>query len=214
LCWAGYWAPWIAHRAAALNFNGYELSEWITFLDAVRDGSLRLGRLDFLLPLACICAASALAIQATPGMPGWGRWALTAATLLGAFAILPEYPFILTAHADPELRPALVLALVVLAGVLAAGPFFSLVGRRLAGAYWEAVIAALGLGAAALCGRALAVAWPALEGLFNAPPRLNWGPFSLAAGAALLTAGAAPGLLDLYLKRRNEPRARTRHVQQ
>ena len=51
---AGYWLPWLTHPAAALRLNGYELSEWVTFLPGVRDGSLPLSRLVFLIPLACL----------------------------------------------------------------------------------------------------------------------------------------------------------------
>src|SRR5258708_34443636 len=57
----GYWLPWLTHPAAALRLNGYELSEWVTFLPGVRDGSLPLGRLVFLLPLGCLALLLGLA---------------------------------------------------------------------------------------------------------------------------------------------------------
>jgi hypothetical protein len=61
LALAGYWLPWLSHPAAALRLNGYELSEWVTFLPGVRDGSLPLSRLLFLAPLACLAGLGALA---------------------------------------------------------------------------------------------------------------------------------------------------------
>src|SRR5437870_3045187 len=61
LALVGYWLPWLTAPAAALRLNGYELSEWITFLPGVRDGSLPLNRLVFLLPLACLALLFALA---------------------------------------------------------------------------------------------------------------------------------------------------------
>src|SRR5258705_5136091 len=54
LALVGYWLPWLTHPVAALRLNGYELSEWITYLPGVRDGSLPLSRLLFLLPLGCL----------------------------------------------------------------------------------------------------------------------------------------------------------------
>src|SRR6188474_2876552 len=67
LALVGYWAPWLTHPAAALRLNGYELSEWVTFLPGVRDGSLPLSRLLFLLPLACLALLLALAAS-RPGV--------------------------------------------------------------------------------------------------------------------------------------------------
>jgi len=37
----GYWAPWVAHPAAGLVQNGFDLSEFVKFLPQVKDGSLR-----------------------------------------------------------------------------------------------------------------------------------------------------------------------------
>src|SRR5258706_7220944 len=71
----GYWLPWLTHPSAALRLNGYELSEWITYLPGVRDGSLPLSRLVFLLPLGCL--ALLLGLAAT-----WQS--VLAAPLLGA----------------------------------------------------------------------------------------------------------------------------------
>jgi hypothetical protein len=201
LAWAGYWAPWIAHRAAALNINGYDLGEWITRLPEVRDGSLRLSRLDFLIPLAAISLLTALA--AGWARSRWARWLACLLALLGSVLILPEYPFILTAHTDPELRPALVLGvLTVLAvvglAVLGYGEsrFLNSFLRGQGAGVAYAVLALLALGFTV---RGLAVVWPALERLFNAPPGLNWGPVALGAGVVL--AGAA-GALDLPGRRK------------
>jgi hypothetical protein len=191
LAWSGYWAPWIAHRAAALNLNGYELAEWITFLPGLRDGSLRLGRLDFLLPLSCICLLTALAAWLTPNLPGWARWAATAVAFLGAFAILPEYPFILTAHADPELRPALTLGVFTMVAVLVAGPAIPRLPQDTRWrALWPAADLTLIVVAIAFGAWALVIVWPALAEVFNAAPRLNWGPVAL--GIGLVMRGVEP----------------------
>ena len=191
--WAGYWAPWIAHRAVALQWNGYELAEWSTRLPGVRDGSLGLGRLDFLAPLSAISLLTALA--AYPAIadrpPAWLRWPAGLLALLGAFAVLPEYPDILIAHADAELRPRLILGL---ATVLATAAILVSRGRGLtrlpvlpryftAAARWILVAIALGFTV-----RALVVVRPALAVIFDAAPRLNWGPVALLVGLCLVWA--------------------------
>ncbi len=134
----GYWLPWLTHPAAALRLNGYELSEWITFLPGVRDGSLSLTRLQFLLPLAglaLLCAlvairpAQRLALPPLgagarppaaprtglaallPSVGGLAGWVTLLAGLIFAFVVLPPYPYLLTAHADPEFRPQLIVAI-------------------------------------------------------------------------------------------------------
>ncbi|MBI3763389.1 MAG: hypothetical protein HY260_16200 [Chloroflexi bacterium] len=196
LVWAGYWAPWIAHRAAALNLNGYELAEWITFLPGVRDGSLRLSRFDFLAPLSAIVILTALA-AATPGLSSWVRWPARAVGLLGAIAILPEYPFILSAPTDPELRPTLILGIVTIAAVLLSSVPLAAHSQPsvVRSAQWRGV--ALGLLAAVALGftaRALVTVWHSLAVLFDAPPRLNWGPIALAVGSISIGLGALDGL--------------------
>jgi hypothetical protein len=185
LAWAGYWAPWIAHRSAALNFNGYELAEWITRLPGVRDGSLRLGRLDFMLPLAAISLSTALAADATSGLSGWLRWPARLLALLGGLLILPEYPFILTAPTDPELRPTLILGVGVMLMVgglviwrLGIGNWVRSRWARWRGLRVERVyglmIGLLVLVAVGFMVRSLVVVSPPLGDLFHAPVRLNW----------------------------------------
>lgn len=128
----GYWLPWLTQPAAALRLNGYELSEWVTFLPGVRDGSLPLSRLLFLLPLGCLAlllglAASwqvsrpatlltAPALSTTrpaatsglgalvPSVQGFSGWGLLLLGLICAFIVFPPYPYILTAITDPEYR--------------------------------------------------------------------------------------------------------------
>jgi hypothetical protein len=135
LALAGYWLPWLTAPAAALRLNGYELSEWITYLPGVRDGSLSLSRLLFLLPLACLAGLLALAASRSADPPpvyilggepqsprprgarrprsglsallpvaGPGGWVLFALGILCALVIIPPYPYLLTAYADPEYR--------------------------------------------------------------------------------------------------------------
>jgi hypothetical protein len=145
----GYWLPWLTHPAAALRLNGYELSEWVTFLPGVRDGSLPLSRLIFLLPLACLALLSGLAAARPastlalpplgastpraaaprraglaaylPPLAGPAGWALLLLGLLLALTVLPPYPYLLTAYADPEYQTQLFVgALALLAWAVVA----------------------------------------------------------------------------------------------
>src|SRR5439155_11338744 len=104
------------------RLNGYELSEWVTYLPGVRAGSLPLSRLEFLLPLGCVAlllglaatwpvALSAPLLSAFPGAPapsaprgglnallpavrGWAGWGLLLLSLLCLFTICPPFPFL------------------------------------------------------------------------------------------------------------------------
>ncbi len=49
----GYWAPWVAHKTAALTLIGWDMGEYVKFLGEVRTGELRLLREFFYLPPLC-----------------------------------------------------------------------------------------------------------------------------------------------------------------
>ena len=176
----GFWAPWLTRPpaagaggnwgAAALQLNAYELSEWLTFLPAAQAGELPVGRLDFLLPSACLAGLFALA--AAEGRRGRGRlgallpssaggWLNLILGGLCALAVFPYYPYILTAYADPEFRLQFWVAAAALLGAAAlqwlqddaaalaqsalglAGVYFTL---RAVGGLWPAAGAVLGAG--------------------------------------------------------------------
>jgi hypothetical protein len=151
LALVGYWLPWLSAPAAALRLNGYELSEWVTYLPGVRDATLPLSRLLFLLPLTCLALLLALAASRIAGAPpiyilggepqsprarapqrprtglnallrvaGLGGWALLALGLACALVVIPPYPYVLTAYADPEYRVQLFVALFSLVALLLA----------------------------------------------------------------------------------------------
>ena len=125
----GYWAPWLAGPAAALQLNAYELSEWLTFLPAAQSGALPIDRLAFLLPGACLAGLLGLAAGEFDGRPAgrgrlaawlpgnWVGWGLLALAGLCALAVFPYYPYFLNAYADPEFSLQFWAACVTAAGV-------------------------------------------------------------------------------------------------
>jgi hypothetical protein len=143
LAWLGYFSPWLWPVPAALRLSAYDLVEWMTFMQSVRDGTYPITRLDLLWPLAGIALLTALcsALNNKPQRREDREVTLNGLSVLRAFAanhwpnilailfalfaaclILPAYPFILTAHTDPELRPQLMLGIATgVAALIAAG---------------------------------------------------------------------------------------------
>ncbi len=206
---AGYWAPWLTHPAAALRLNGYELSEWVTFLAPVRTGALPVARLHYLLPLACLAgllAAVATRRPAAPRLlplspaeagsrrasrwpllpatiPGWG-WPLLAVAGVCALLVLPPYPYILSAYRDPEFQAQFFVALAALVAVPAVA--------FLPGEVKDAAQVLLAAAGAALGVWALLMVRPAASAVLNAPWPIGLGwPVMVAGFIALALAGMA-----------------------
>jgi hypothetical protein len=215
LALVGYWLPWLTHPVAALRLNGYELSEWITYLPGVRDGSLPLSRLLFLMPLGCLALLLALAsswqapqpprllttaiIQSAPpasrsglgallpSIRGWGDWGLLLVGCVCLFTVFPPYPYLLTAYADPEYRPQLFVASL--------GVVLLLLALYLP----SDLKAALQIGLALLGGGlglwSLLVLWPLASQLLGTTWAIGLGWPIMLAGFALLALG---GLRELF----------------
>lgn len=212
LALAGYWAPWLTHRTAALRLNGYELSEWVTLLPGVRSGELPLSRLLFLLPLACLAlllavvstrvpvpvAAPSLSeapahpverprtglAAALPALAGPWAWPLLLAALVCGLSVLPPYPYLLRALGDPEFQGQFFIGCATLLGV-------ALVGYLPAGLK-DSLQVLLGLAGALLGGFALLRLHPIASALLDAPWPIGAGWVIMLAGfAALAAAGVA-----------------------
>lgn len=211
----GYWLPWLAHPTAALQLNGYELSEWVTFLPGVRDGTLPLSRLLFLLPLGCLALLLGLAATwqaqrpapllavaspqpakpasrssltgVLPAVQGSLGWGLLLLGLLCAFVVFPPYPYLFTAIADQEYRTQFFAASL--------GVVILLLGLYLPGdikATLQIILAALGGGVGLW---SLLVLRPVATALLGAPWAVGLGAPLMLLGFALLALG---GLRELF----------------
>ena len=215
LALVGYWLPWFTHPVAALRLNGYELSEWVTFLPGVRDGSLPLNRLVFLLPLGCLALLLGLAatwrasrpptlLTAAPIEPaqtaprgglyallpsihGLGGWGLLLLSLVCVFSVFPPYPYLFTAYADPEYRTQLLVASLGVVVLLLALYLPPDLKAAL-----QIVLAALGGGLGLW---SLLVLRPAASDLLGANWAIGLGWPIMLAGFALLALG---GLQELF----------------
>lgn len=113
LAGVGFFGPWLSLPPAALQLNAYELSEWVTFLPAVRWAGVPLNRLSFLAVSAALAWLWAFSVTGA----GWRARALAALPLgLCVWAVLPYYPYILTAYAEPEFQGQLGVGLVTALG--------------------------------------------------------------------------------------------------
>ena len=174
LLWIGYFGTWVQHSAASLTMNAHDLSEWITRLPQVRDGSLLVGRLHVLALLALtIVLTTAWALRSRR------RWWALGLSVLGFTMLLPGYPFFLWYRTDPDVRYQLVFAATTLVVAGLAG--------RLGEARWSAALWALsaiiGLGLTSWC---LLRVRPIVAGLYGETPSIGWGWFAINAGFSLM----------------------------
>lgn len=85
---AGYFGPWIPHRAAGLVITGLDLAEYVKFVPQVISGAIPIRRELFYLPLAAgslICSLFA----ARQELPRWLRALLGLTAIPLALAMLP-----------------------------------------------------------------------------------------------------------------------------
>jgi len=189
----GFWMPWLALPAGALQMNAYELSEWVTFLPGVFTGELPLNRLSFLAPAACLTVLFALAAARTRNstakswlravLPqtwlGWGQLLLAALCLS---AVFPYYPYILTAYQEPEFQ----MQFFVACAAMLAAPLALLLPREV-GLLTQMVLAVIGLGYSAW---AMWQLWPIASELMKTAWPLGWGWWLTLLGFALALAEA------------------------
>ncbi len=189
LALAGYWAPWVNHKAVALILTGLDLGEFVKFLPEVRAGEVRLMREVFYLPLfwgSCVLTLLALAAKGRSYSS-----ALRAGMLLLAWAMaLAMLPPVWTPQTllSPEFRKqtAAIVFCLALPGL------FPLLGRLpfRAAAAAGGVLAVPTLMLPALAFKAVL---PCIARLYGHPVTPGWGFWLMEAGLLGFIGLAAAG---------------------
>jgi hypothetical protein len=179
------YAPWVYRPPAALILTAPDLAEFVKFLPDVRDGSLAIHRLLFLLPLfAAAFGLPLIAMARRLSYPRWVRWPVLALVIPLALTLLPPVwsPGVLL---SPEFRLQTLGCLICLGlfvssrwlGVIPAGPLLAL-----SMPIW--------LAAPALALWQFFVARPSIARAYASPIVPAWGAWLTLIGFALAVLGA------------------------
>ncbi|MCX6032905.1 MAG: hypothetical protein NT169_26915 [Chloroflexi bacterium] len=185
---AGYFGPWVPHKAAGLVILGLDLAEYVKFLPPVASGQIPMRRELFYLPLLAGSVTASL-LAGRRGLPGWSRVLLGLAAIPLALAMLPPAwspQGLLAAEFRPQVIAMAVCLLLVLALPLT---------RRLPDRLALAIIAALALAAAVMPAWGFLAVRPAIVELYRRPLPLGWGFWAGAAGNLLLALFAVAEML-------------------
>jgi hypothetical protein len=165
---AGYYGPWVAHRAAGLIVIGLDLAEFVKFLPEVASGRIAFRREVFYLPLVAGSVTASL-MASRRFLPTWLRWILAIGAAPLALAMLPPAwsPVVLLA---PEFRLqvlAIVICLMLIPGIA--------LTRYLPDWLILAVIAILATLAAVGPAWAFQRVRGSINHVYGQPPALGWG---------------------------------------
>ncbi len=186
-------APWVDRPAAALVLTAPDLAEFVKFLPEVRDGSLKVQRLLFLLPLFVATFSLPLAVAARRlAYPAWVRWTVLAAVIPLSLTLLPPVwsPGVLLS-AEFRLQTVaclLCLGLVITARWLGRVPFRPLL----------ALLVPLSLAAPTLATWQFLVVRQAVARAYASPIVPGWGVWATAIGFALTIFGLLLIALDRF----------------
>ncbi len=180
---AGYFGPWVDHKAAALVITGLDLGEYVKFLPVFRNRQVVVWREGFYWPLVAVSLVLSLnAFRSDRGYPWVVRILLLISAIVAALNLLPP------AWSPPRLREpefrlqALGIVVCGLAAVLS--PFLALIPRRMiqlitvllvtAALYWPI--------------RDFLRVLPAIAEVYNQPQQPGWGFYTLIVGLVGLAA--------------------------
>jgi len=195
---AGYWGPWIAHRAVSLIIIGQDMGEFVKFLSEVRNGTVPMVRQLFYLPPFCACLCLAL-LAANPRLsyPRLARAFLLAAILPISLALLPPVVSMPVLQSS-EFR--LQAAGVICCWLLVPGWWLL---RRIPAGINLAALSALGLAASLLPLWQFLTILPAIQAIYKAPIYIGWGLVATTAGFLLFGLFSLLGLSN-HLSQRLE----------
>ena len=186
---AGYYGPWVPHRAAGLVVVGLDLGEYVKFLPQVASGAVRLHRELFYLPLLAGSVSGAL-FASRRALPSWGRTLSALAAIPLALAMLPPAwnPAVL---ATAEFRIQ-VIAIAVCLLLIMPGIFLT---RHLPDRQALAIIAMLAAAAAVIPAWEFLKVRPEIEQLYTHALPLGWGWWATLLGNLSASAVALASLI-------------------
>jgi hypothetical protein len=181
----GFFGPWIAHPTAALSLSGSDMAEFVKFLPAFLDGSLRLLRQLFYLPPFAVAVSIALLI---------GLDSLRYSRFVRAVALLLAVPVSLQLL-PPAWSPASLIGSEFRAQTLALGVCWLLLAcfwlyERLPAWLLGSVSAVLCLLAIFLPGWQFVTAKPAIDEVYSMPLSPGWGIVLCFIGLAIVALGS------------------------
>jgi hypothetical protein len=165
---AGYYGPWLAHRAAGLVVIGLDLAEYVKFVPQVASGKITIRREIFYLPLIAASISASL-FASRRCLPKWLRWVLALSAAPLALAMLPPAwsPAVMRLDEFRIQAFAIGLCLILIPGIV--------VTRYLPDRVVLLTIAFLSLMAALGPTWAFLQVRPAIAQVYRQPPPLGWG---------------------------------------
>ena len=174
---AGYFGPWVLHKAAGLILSADDLGEWIKFLPAWKSGQLPVMRELFYLPIWLTSVGLALMAGRITSWP-W-KLAVLALSLLLVFTPLPKYPELLSAFREPEFR----LTFWATVAALLLSVAFAFLGARLPNRVEAVLWIVIGVSAALFAPWMFGRALPDIDRLYHFS--IGWGVIAEVIGGLL-----------------------------
>jgi hypothetical protein len=177
-------APWVIRPPAALVLTAPDLAEFVKFLPEVRDGTLTVHRLWFLLPLFVATLSMPMVIATHQlDFPCWARWPILAIAISLSLTLLPPVwsPSVLS---SAEFRLQTVASLLCLSLVAVSRWLRAIPIRPLAWPLIPLSLAAPGLATWQFITARNAIARP-----YNSPITPAWGMWTTLTGFALVICG-------------------------
>jgi hypothetical protein len=175
---AGYFGPWVWHKAAGLNLSADDLGEWIKFLPVWKSGQLPVLRELFYLPIWLTSIGLGLMAGHIKSWP-WKLIVLGLSVLL-VFTPLPKYPELLSAFRESEFALTFWATMIALLISVLLTFFGSRLPDRVEAILWIVIGISVALFAPWMFGRAM----PDIDRLYHYS--IGWGVVAEVIGGMLL----------------------------
>jgi len=175
---AGYFGPWVWHKAAGLILSADDLGEWIKFLPAWKSSQLPVMRELFYVPIWL--TSIGLGLMAGQIRPLLWKLLVLALSVVLVFTPLPKYPELLGAYREPEFRLTFWATVVALFLSVALTFFGARLPNRVEASLWIVIGVSAALFAPWMFGRAM----PDIDRLYHYS--IGWGVVAEVIGGVLM----------------------------